>query len=211
MNALTITRVVHASVLLDFGGNPILTDPWFSEKAGYYYGEPLGIALAALPHLTGVLISHDHYDHYDIDAFRAYPDKTVPMAVKRGTAGKARAAGFVDVTELDPWESTMLGPVRVTAAPAEHGVPENTYILEANGLTVFFGADTLLIPELREVARRFPRIDVALLAINGLAIRPLLNRQVVMSAQEAAKLCGILRPRLAVPMHYTFTGGAVRD
>ena len=211
MNALTITRVVQASVLLDFSGSPILTDPWFSEKAGYYHGEPLGIALSALPHLAGVLVSHDHYDHYDINAFRAYPDKLVPMAVKRGTAGKARAAGFANVVELDTWETTMLGSVCVTAAPAQHGVPENTYILEANGLTVFFGADTLLIPELREVARRFPRIDLALLAINGLAIRPLLNHQVVMNAQEAAELCGILQPRLAMPMHYTFTGGALRD
>jgi len=211
MNRLTITRVVHASVLIDFDGNPILTDPWYSERPGFHPGEPVGIALDALPRLTGVVVSHGHYDHYDMEAFKAYPDKTVPFVVKQGTARPALRAGFKTVSELEPWESVALGPVQVTAAPAKHGVPENTYILQAGRFTVYFGGDTLLIPELKEVAMRFPHIDVALLSINGLTIRPLLNRQVVMSAQDAAVLCGILRPQVAIPMHYAFSGGWLRD
>ncbi len=90
-------------------------------------------------------------------------------------------------------------------------MPENTYILEASGFTVYFGGDTLLIPELKDVAGRFPRIDVALVAINGLMIRPLLNRQVVMNARDAAEHCGILQPRIAIPIHYKFTAGWLRD
>lgn len=84
-------------------------------------------------------------------------------------------------------------------------------MLEGAGARVFFGADTLRIPELDQVAQRFPDIDLALLPVNGLTIRPLLNRQVVMNAAEAAELAGVLRPRVAVPIHYAFTGGAVRD
>jgi len=211
---LTVRRVVHASVLLDFGGAKILTDPWFSEKGGfpaYYWGEPMGVALGGLPRLSGVVSSHGHYDHYDVEAFSAYPDKVVPFAVKRGTGERARRVGFANVTELDPWETVELGPVKVTATPAKHGVPENTYVLEAGGFTVFFGGDTLLIPELGEVAERFPRIDLALLAVNGLRIRPMLNRQVVMNAREAAQLAKVLSPRYAVPIHYSFTGGPVGD
>lgn len=209
--ALTVRRVVHASVLIELGGEVILTDPWFSQRRGYYWGEPLGSTLGDLPGLSGVVVSHGHYDHYDMEAFAAYPDKAVPLVVKRGTAEAAREAGFTNVSELDPWEATELGSVRITAAPAKHGVPENTYVLQAGGLTVFFGADTLLIPELSEVARRFPKIDLALLPINGLKVRVLFNRQVVMNAREAAELCGILRPRYAVPIHYRFTAGPVRD
>jgi L-ascorbate metabolism protein UlaG (beta-lactamase superfamily) len=133
------------------------------------------------------------------------------MAVKRGIAETARKVGFTNVIELDAWETTTLGPVKVTAAPGKHKVPEITYVLEAEGFTVYFGADTLLIPELGEVAKRFPHIDLALFAVNGLHLRPLFNRQVVMNAQEAAQLCGMLRPRFAVPMHYAFTAGAFRD
>ena len=113
------------------------------------------------------------------------------------------------MTELDPWETVDLGPVRGTAAPAKHGGPENTYVLEAGGFTGFFGGDTLLIPELSEVAKRFPKIDLALLAVNGLMIRPMLNRRVVTNAREAAELAGMLNPRFAVPIHYRFTGGPI--
>ncbi|MHB1928075.1 MAG: MBL fold metallo-hydrolase [Acidimicrobiales bacterium] len=121
-----------------------------------------------------------HYDLCDLAAFASYPDKTVPFAVKRGLAAKVRKAAFTNVTELDPWETASLGSITVTAAPAKHKVPEVTLPLEADGHTVFFGADTLLIPELTDVAARFLHIDAALLPINGLRIRPMFNKQVVM-------------------------------
>ncbi|KQV08726.1 MULTISPECIES: MBL fold metallo-hydrolase [unclassified Kitasatospora] len=210
--ATTVQRVVHASVLIDFGGARILTDPWLSERRGYQQGEPRSVRSAAeLPPLAGIVISHGHYDHCDLDALAGYPDKTVPFAVVRGLAGRVRAAGFTDVTELDPWQSTRLGPVKVTATPAQHGVPEVTFVLQHDGSSVFFGADTLRIPALDEVARRFPGLDLALLPVNGLRIRPAFNRQVVMDAAQAAELTRALRPRLAVPIHYAFTAGRLRE
>jgi L-ascorbate metabolism protein UlaG (beta-lactamase superfamily) len=69
----------------------------------------------------------------------------------------------------------------------------------------------MLIPELSEVPKRFPRNDVALLTVNGLMIRPMLNRKVVMNAKEASELSAILRARYAVPIHYRFTAGPIRD
>jgi L-ascorbate metabolism protein UlaG (beta-lactamase superfamily) len=208
----TVRRVVHASVLIDFDGARVLTDPWFSERPGYRHGEPSAIPSAAdLPELAGIVISHGHYDHCDLPALAGYPDKAVPFAVVRGLADRVRAAGFTNVVELDPWQSTELGPVKVTAAPAQHGVPEVTFLLHGAGTSVFFGADTLRIAELDEVSRRCPDLDLALLPINGLRIRPALNKKVVMDAEEAAELTGVLRPRLAVPIHYAFTAGPVRD
>jgi L-ascorbate metabolism protein UlaG (beta-lactamase superfamily) len=211
MATVTITRVAHSTVLIDFDGTKVLTDPWFSERFGYYHGEPLGITLQNLPRLDGVVVSHGHYDHYDMQAFRAYPDKRVPLAVKRGIAKTALKVGFKNVTEMDAWESTRFGPVTVTAAPGKHGVPEITYLLQADGATVYFGGDTLLIPELGEIGNHCQKIDVALLAINGLRIRTARNRKVVMDAKDAAELCGILEPRYAVPIHYAFTGGPIVD
>ena len=104
-----------------------------------------------------------------------------------------------------------VGRAQQLAAPGKHAVPEITYIIAGLGRAVYFGGDTLLIPELAEIARRFSRIDLAILAVNGLMLRPLLNRQVVMNAEEAAALCAILKPDYAVPTHYAFTGGAVQD
>ena len=211
MTTITVTRVAHSSVLIDFDGTKVLTDPWFSERFGYYHGEPYGITLENLPRLDGVVVSHGHYDHYDMQAFRAYPDKQVPLAVKRGIAKMALKAGFTNVTEMDAWEATSFGPITVTAAPGKHGVPETTYLLQAGGAAVYFGGDTLLIPELSEIGARCQQIDVALLAINGLRIRPAGNRKVVMDAKDAAELCRILQPRYAVPIHYSFTGGRIVD
>jgi L-ascorbate metabolism protein UlaG (beta-lactamase superfamily) len=211
MSTLTITRIAHSIVLIDFDGQRVLTDPWFSERFGYYHGEPYGITLEALPRLAGVVVSHDHYDHYDMKAFQAYPDKQVPIAVKRGTELKARRVGFANVLDMEAWETTTFGPIIVTAAPGKHGVPEITYMLQAGGFTVYFGGDTLLIPELSEIPQRFGRLDVALLAINGLQIRFLGNRKDVMNPQDAAEFCRISRPRYAVPIHYTFTGGPIMD
>src|SRR5215470_12799247 len=117
MTTLTITRIGHASVLLDFAGYKVLTDHWFSVKFGNYHGEPYGITLEKLPHLDAVVVSHGHYDYYDMEAFQSYPDKQVPKAVKRGIVQVARKVGFTNVVEMEAWETTSLGPLTVTATP----------------------------------------------------------------------------------------------
>jgi L-ascorbate metabolism protein UlaG (beta-lactamase superfamily) len=206
---LGVTRVAHASVLLDFDGEQVLTDPWFTDTEEYHHGEPLGVSLADLPKLTAVLASHDHYDHFDIKAFAAYPDKAVPFFVAPGMGDSARKAGFTNVTELTPWQSARAGSLTVTAAPGAHGVLEVTYVIQGKGNTVYFGGDTKLIPSLEnELPKRFPVIDVALLAVNGLHAN---GEQVVMSDVEAAKLSGELNAAVAVPIHYTFHGGLIFD
>jgi L-ascorbate metabolism protein UlaG (beta-lactamase superfamily) len=210
---LRATRLGHSTVLFDFGEEKILSDPWFSEKFGYYRGEPLALGVGGLPHLSAVIVSHDHYDHFDLNAFDRYSDRGVLFIVMRNTkaAEKLRSHGFSNVRELLPWESADVGKVRVTAAPGKHGVPEITYVLEGNGTTTYFGGDTLWIPELEELPRRFSRFDLALLPINGLTIRLQGNRQVVMTPEEAARVVSLLRPALAVPIHYAFKGGWLMD
>lgn len=206
--AFSVTRIAHASVLLDFGNATVLTDPWFSQKMHYHHGEPLGITMDQLPRLTAVLASHEHYDHFDIGSFAAYPDKAVPFFVGPNMVDAARAAGFTNVRELRPWEAATVGPLTITAAPAAHKVPEVTFVVQANGSTVYFGADTLLIPELDELPKRFPSIQLALLAINGLSV---MGKQVVMNAEEAAELAGQLGAEVAVPTHYRFHGSWFTD
>ena len=206
--AFSVTRIAHASVLLDFGNATVLTDPWFSEKIHYHHGEPLGIPLDKLPRLTAVVVSHEHYDHFDIGAFASYPDKAVPFFVGPNMVAAARTVGFTNVRELRPWESANVGPLTITAAPAAHGVPEITFVIQANGSTVYFGADTLLIPELDELPKRFPSIQLALLAVNGLSV---LGEQVVANAEQSAELAGKLGAEVAVPIHYRFHGSWFTD
>jgi N-acyl-phosphatidylethanolamine-hydrolysing phospholipase D len=65
------TWIGHATVLVQSAGLNILTDPVFSERAspvtflGPRRAQPPGIALADLPPIDVVLVSHNHYDHLD--------------------------------------------------------------------------------------------------------------------------------------------------
>lgn len=207
-SGLSVTRIAHASVLLDFGNAIVLTDPWFSEKMHFHHGEPLAMSMEQLPKLTAIVASHAHYDHFDIKTLARYPDKAVPFFVGPDMADAARAAGFTNVRELRPWEAATVGPLTITGAPAAHKVPEITYVIQANGTTVYFGGDSLLIPELRELPKRFPSIQLALLSINGLRV---LGQQVVMNAEQAAELAGLLGAEVAVPVHYRFRGSWLTD
>jgi L-ascorbate metabolism protein UlaG (beta-lactamase superfamily) len=208
---LTVTRITHSCHLIRIGELTVLTDPWFSEKAFYHPGEPVALQPGELPPLDAVIISHHHYDHCDMAAFAAYRDKGVPMIVAGPVAPRARAAGFTDIRVLEPWQAAAVGDLTVTAAPGKHAVYEITFVISAGGRSVYFAGDTMLIPELRTLPDRFDRFDVALLPVNGLQIRPQLNKQVVMNAEQAAELTAVLRPRITVPHHYAFTGGRLGD
>jgi L-ascorbate metabolism protein UlaG (beta-lactamase superfamily) len=164
-----------------------------------------------LPDLDAVLISHDHYDHCDLDAFAAYRDRSVPLLVPATVAGMARAHGFENVTVLQPWQQADIGGVTVTAAPALHGVYEISFVLRSGADAVYFTGDTKLIPELREIPRRLGHISIALLPCNGLRLRFAGDRQVVMDADEAAELTAALKPELAISHHYAFTSGWLGD
>ncbi|MGP3951881.1 MBL fold metallo-hydrolase [Streptomyces sp. 7N604] len=214
---LAVTRITHSCHLIEIGGWTLLTDPWFSERPAHHPGEPIASSVADLPDLDAVLISHHHYDHCDLEAFASYRDKDVPMIVAAPVVERARKAGFRHVRALYPWESTRLddragrGELTVTAIPARHKVYEVTFVVQGGGQTVYFAGDTLLVPELKELAGRFPDIDLLLVPTNGLRLRPLFNRQVVMSAQDAATLTSWLKPRVAVPHHYAYTSGRLGD
>jgi L-ascorbate metabolism protein UlaG (beta-lactamase superfamily)/predicted ester cyclase len=214
---LRIIRVGHAAVLVQWGDDTLLTDPWFSQKGsfpGYYSGESLAMGVEALPRLTGVLGSMDHWDHFDMKHFAAYRDHAVPIIVPAGTrqGEQAAAAGFHDVRALSPWQSVQLGAFRVTAVCAKPEQPptafeyEHAYVMEVAGRSLLFCAHLMTRDVQAEVKKRFGRIDVALLGINGLSLKHRNHHQLSMSPSDAAALCARLGVKVVVPVHYTFHG-----
>lgn len=209
---LAVTRIGHSSHLITIGDLRILTDPWFTQNATYYQGEPVVSTPQSIGSVDAVLISHEHYDHCDLDALvdGAFPLDTPVIAPGTVTA-IAEAKGFTNLHAVEAWDSAELGDLTVTAAPGKHGVHEITFVIQAHGRTVYFGGDTLRIPELDEIPERFGAIDLALLPVNGLCIYPANLMQVVMNAEEAAGLAAVLKPTLVLPHHYAFHSGFLGD
>lgn len=212
--ALTITRITHACVLIQWAGGALLTDPWFSERPLYHHGESLPFGVAGLPDLTAVLSSMNHYDHFDVTAFSAYRDLSVPIVTIMGSsqAVAARAAGFRDVRDVAAGASVTIGGATLHAVAANGFAPdtfryEQAYVIEVAGRTILFCPHFLKDEALSGVKARFPRIDLALLGINGLRIKPLLGRQMSMDPADAARVCARLDVAVCVPIHYAFTGG----
>jgi L-ascorbate metabolism protein UlaG (beta-lactamase superfamily) len=208
---LRVIRLGHACHLIELGGATVLTDPWFTFTATYDPGERIDTTVDALPDLDAVVITHEHYDHCDLGALAAYRDLSVPLIAPGTVVEQARAVGFTDVRLLEAWDATTVGDLTITAAPGKHGVHEVTFVIQGGGRTVYFGGDTLYIPELDQLPQRFGHIDLALLPVNGLCIRPANMMRVVMDAQEAARLTAVLAPSLAIPHHYAFTSGRMGD
>ena len=211
---LTITRITHACVLIEWPSGALLTDPWFSQKPLYHHGESLPYDVSGLPDLTAVLSSMNHYDHFDVAAFSAYRDLSVPFVTIKGSgqAGAAARAGFRDVRDVAGGASIEVGGVLLHAVAANGFAPnafryEQGYIIEVAGRTILFCPHFLKEEPLARVKAQFPNIDLALLGINGLRIKPLLGRQMSMDPADAARVCHRLDIPLCIPIHYAFNGG----
>ncbi len=210
--ALKVTRIGHACQLIEIGGTRVRADPGVTQTATYYQGEPVALGAGSLGRIDAVVVSHEHYDHCDLDALVAAGfDLGVPLVGPGTVAAIARDKGFRDVRVTEAWQATTVAGVTVTATPGQHGVHEVTFVLQGGGRTVFFGGDSLRVPELDTIPDRFGPVDLAILPVNGLCIRPMNRRQVVMSAQDAAGLTAALRPALAIPHHYAFHSGWLGD
>lgn len=207
-----ITRIAHSCLLIALGDDVFLTDPWFVDRPPIYRaGEPRALAAAELPPLTAVLVSHAHGDHCDLASLAASGRSSTTVVADPTVSSAAAAAGMASFRSPDWWESVMIGGTRITAVPGRHGVPETTFVLSRAGTHVYFAGDSLYIPELDAIPQRIGPISVALLPTNGLRIRPLLDRKVVMDAEDAARLTAVLDPDVVVPHHYAFTSGRVAD
>jgi L-ascorbate metabolism protein UlaG (beta-lactamase superfamily) len=196
---LTVTRIAHATVLLDVHGTRLIVDPWFHSGFVVRQSEPLGVTPDALPALAAVLVTHRHGDHFDRDALRELA-KNVELAIGRPEMHRRLVdLGFRRVVDLDWWERTAIDGVTVTAVPARHAVPENGYVVEGSGVRVYVAGDTRWFPELVDVATRFPHVDAALLPIGG---ERLLGFSREMGPGAAARAAALLDPAHVIPIGY---------
>jgi N-acyl-phosphatidylethanolamine-hydrolysing phospholipase D len=123
--AIQLTWVGHDTFLIQAAGRTLLTDPIFSERAsplaflGPRRHAPPGLALPDLPEIDAVLISHNHYDHLDRPTIRGLGPRRHYL-VPLGLGYWFKSLGIKQVREMDWWQSTNLGPLKLTSVPAQH-------------------------------------------------------------------------------------------
>jgi L-ascorbate metabolism protein UlaG (beta-lactamase superfamily) len=152
--------------------------------------------------VDAVLLSHLHYDHLDFPSLKMLPSE-VRMLAPAGAGALLRSAGLQQVDELLPGETTEVSGVRIEATPAEHDDRRRPLGARATPLgfvvrgrpSVYFAGDTDMFPGMADLAP----IDAALLPVAGWG--PTLGPG-HMDAEQAAEAAALLRPAVAVPIHW---------
>jgi N-acyl-phosphatidylethanolamine-hydrolysing phospholipase D len=212
----SITWIGHATMLVRMDGVTFLTDPIFSERASPFSFAgpkrlvPPGVPLDALPPIDFVTLSHDHYDHSDLDSIRALAARGARFVAGRNMGDLVREAGG-EVVELDWWEETTVGPVRVHCVPAQHFSGRSVtggnrrlwagWVVEGPTRRFYHAGDTGYFGGFREIGERFGPIDLAALPI-GAYDPPEIMQFVHMNPEEAVRAAGDLQARHAVAMHW---------
>ena len=206
-----VTWIGHASTLVQASGLNVLTDPVFSERASLFESigpirtQPPGLSLAQLPKIDVVLISHNHFDHLDINSVVALskqiggsPQFIVPLGIKPWMEN----LGISKVREMDWWESFVVGKVEFIFTPVQHwsarGIADRSQTLWggwavfAEDFQWYFTGDTGYTHDFLDTKARFSArqseangggFDLALIAVGAYEPRWFMKEQHINPAE----------------------------
>jgi len=208
----------HSTILFNFFGLWIITDPVLAVRCGLRFG-PLTIgprrrvrpALTArqLPGIDLLLLSHAHMDHLDIWTLRRLPGR--PHAVTAiGIRDLLLNMPFSGITEL-AWDQsaqidTRHGSIQVTARKVAHwGARMRTddwrgycgFVTERNHRKIAFAGDTARIP----FGHWANGNDIDLLAIPIGAYNPWIASHC--NPEEAVEMAAEAHARALLPIHHS--------
>ena len=170
----------HSTFLVNISGTIILIDPVFSKTAApvsftVKRFQPPVLSLKELPEIDVLLISHDHYDHLEMDTIKFFKDSETEFVAPLGV-GLHLIRWGVDssrITERDWWESYVTKGIRFTAAPAQHfsgrdGINNNetlwaSWAIISPDARLFFSGDSGYDTHFRDIGERLGPFDIAFL------------------------------------------------
>ena len=216
----TVTWIGHSTVLFQTAGVNVLTDPQFSERASpVQFAGPRRVvaatpALAELPHIDAVLISHDHYDHLDlasVKALAAQPGGSPRFFAGLGTKAWLADNGITDVLELDWWQEIEFKGIKFHFVPVQHWskrtlTDENQRLWGAWAVThpafsFYFAGDTGYSPDFADVGRRFGGFDLAAIPIGAYEPRWFMKVMHV-NPQESVRIHRDVKSRVSLGIHW---------
>ncbi|WP_296680929.1 MBL fold metallo-hydrolase [Novosphingobium sp.] len=207
----------HACFAIKIAGNLVLTDPYLSRTAGPFGFGPQrflhpAVRSADLPRFDAIVISHNHYDHLDSKALRAYRWRNeTPMICPLGNGALLSRLGFTEVHELDWWQNWSQAGLTIGALPAVHfsgrGLLDRNRSLwasvsiAAGERRIWFGGDTAAGAVFDEIGDRAGPFDLALVGIGAYEPRIIMEASHA-TPEEAITIARQIRARHAVGMHW---------
>ena len=215
---VTAAWIGHATVLINFFGITILTDPVLYPRIGIRLpGFTIGpkrltapaLEFRELPTIDVVLLSHAHFDHFDLRTLNRF-DKNASVITASKTRDLLRWTRLRDITELR-WSHrktlhTAAGDIDVIALRVKHwGARKqrdtyrayNGYLLERNGRRILFAGDTALTNSFAELRERGP-IDLAIMSIG--AYNPWIRSHC--TPEQAIEMANAAGAQFIMPVHH---------
>lgn len=218
-NDIGLTFVNHATFLIQLPGLNILTDPVWSDRVGpiSWFGEKRvrapGVKLEELPKIDIIVISHNHYDHLDIETFKKLNERFSPkILVPVGDKALIESISVKNVHELDWWESVQINPnTRITFTPSQHSSRRGifdldqslwgSYFIQHGGRGIYFDGDAGYSTHFAEIKKRFGCPDIALLGIGAYLPRWFM-KPLHMNPDEAVVAHKDLGAKISIGMHF---------
>ena len=208
----------HATFLIKLGDTTIITDPIFSKNAGPLifgpkrYTDP-ALNLNELPKIDLFLLTHNHYDHLDMNTMRKFPykDTKVLTGLKLGKYFKKNH--FKNVKELDWYQEVKVNDIKITFLPAVHWSKRSltdtnktlwgSFLIEYKGKKIFFACDTGYGEIYKTIGENFGPIDLTMINIGAYDFRPMFEKSIYhTSPEEALQVARDLRSKKVLGTHW---------
>ncbi len=215
----TVTWIGHATLLVQMEHQTFLTDPMWSERAspiqfaGPKRFHPPGVALDDLPPIDFVVVSHNHYDHLDLDSLREIAERnpTARFFVPLGNGELLRDEGIENVEEMGWGQVARSRDLEIHCLPTQHwsrrGVFDGMEALWGSWAVLgpnerfYFAGDTGYFAGFGDIGERLGPFDLAAVPIG--AYRPREMMKVFhMDPAEAVQAGRDLQARAIIGMHY---------